>query len=155
MAIDPISAGLSAVSMIGGKNANKKAEKKAESAQKGAKALEERAIKLWDVLFNRAEQAAQDGTFDPERRIQALERDTGAYEARDAGNLAGAMSVAGYKPGDSEIGTRLDAVKVKYRKFLDNMRDEIRTKSFFEQNQAYQAANPAYLAPGIQGNNNR
>lgn len=155
MAIDPLSAGLSAVSLISGKGANDKARKDAKKAQEGSKALEQRAISLWDKLFARAEQSEKDGTFDPEKRIQALEKDTAHYESQDLGNLAGAMTVAGYRPGDSETGTRLDAVKVKYRRFLDNMRDEIRTKSFFEQNAAYQAASPQYLQPGLQGNAQR
>lgn len=43
-------------------------------------------------------------------------------------------------------------MKIKYRKFLDQMRDEIRTTSFFDQNAAYQAANPQYLQAGLQGN---
>lgn len=153
MAIDPLSAGLSAVSLISGKNSNKKAQSTADKAQKSNKRLEDRAVKLFDVLFSGAEKAVQSGVFDPERKIAQLEKDTGEYESRDLGNLAGALTTAGYQPGDSEIGVRLDAVKGKYRKFLDTMREEIRSKSFFEQQQAYQSANPSYLQPAIQGNN--
>lgn len=155
MAIDPISAGLSAVSLISGKNSNKKAESDASKARKSSQRLEDRVVDLWDTLFKRAQDAEKSGTFDPEKRIAALEKNTAEYESRDLGNLAGALTVAGARPGDSEVGTRLDAVKVKYRKFLDNMRDEIRTSSFWDQQNAYMSANPSYLSGAMQGSANR
>lgn len=153
--MDPISAGLGAVSLISGKNANKKAESQAKSAAKSGKAMEQRLVKLFDVLFKNAEDATKAGTFDPERKIAQLEKDTGEYESRDMGNLAGALTTAGYQPGDSEVGVRLDAVKGKYRKFLDTMREEIRTKSFFDQQSAFQTANPGILSAPMQGAHNR
>jgi hypothetical protein len=155
MAIDPISAGLGAVSLISGKNANKKAQSDAGKAKKSSQQLEQRVIKLWDTLFSRAENAEKSGLFDPEKRIAALEKNTAEYESRDLGNLAGALTVAGARPGDSEVGTRLDAVKVKYRKFLDNMRDEIRTSSFWDQQNAYMSANPSYLSGPMAASQNR
>lgn len=155
MAIDPISAGLGAVSLISGKNANKKAQSTADKARKSGQRLEDRVVNLWDTLFKRAQDAEKAGTFDPEKRIAALEKNTAEYESRDLGNLAGALTVAGARPGDSEVGTRLDAVKVKYRKFLDNMRDEIRTSSFWDQQNAYMSANPSYLSGAMAGSANR
>lgn len=153
--MDPVSAGLGAVSLISGKEANRKAQKTADSARKSSQRLEDRVVKLWDTLFSRADQAAKDGVFDPEKRIAALEKNTAEYESRDLGNLAGALTVAGARPGDSEIGTRLDSVKVKYRKFLDNMRDEIRTSSWWDQQNAYMSANPQYLNAPMQNANQR
>jgi hypothetical protein len=155
MAIDPVSAGLGAVSLISGKNANKKAESQAKSAQKSAKKWEDRAAQLWKVMFEGADKAVKEGLFDPDRKIAQLEKDTANYEAKDLGNLSGALTTAGYKPGDSEIGVRLDAVKGKYRQYLDKMREDIRTSSFFDQQNAYATANPNYLQPAIQGGYNR
>lgn len=155
MAVDPVSAGLGAVSLISGKNANKSARNEANQAGQMSKALEQRVIKLWDVMFARAQQAEAGGEFDPERRIAALEKDTGRYESRDMGNLAGALRVSGYKQGDSEIGTRLDAVKGKYRSFLDTMRNEIRDKSWWDQQNAYASASPGMLNAPMQSVANR
>ena len=152
---DPISAGLGAISLIQGKSAQKSADRQARSAEKSAKSLEARATKLFDVLFSTAENADKAGVYDPEKRIAALEADTGRYESRDTGNLAGAMRVAGYRPGDSEIGTRLDSVKIKYRRFLDDMREKIRVGSVREKQAAYAGANVGNLQPGIQGANTR
>ena len=140
MAAGLINAGLGAASLMSGKKGQKKAEGQANAAGARSLALEQRMTKLWDLLFKRAEDAEKSGQFDPEKRIAALEKDTARYESRDMGNLGGAMAVAGYKPGDSEIGTRMDAVKVKYRSFLDNMREQIRQSSFWDQTRAYQSA---------------
>ena len=139
--MDPVSAGLGAVSLISGKNANKKAQKASDKAGASAQQMEQRLMRLWDTLFARAEAASKPGgDLDPEKRIANLEADTARYESRDLGNLTGAMRIGGYKPGDSEIGTRQDAVKIKYRSFLDNMRNEIRGQAFGEQTNAYLAA---------------
>lgn len=153
--MDPITGIATGVSLLSGISGGKSAKKKADSAARSRAKIDARSLKLFDLLFKRAQDAEAQGVFDPEKRIAQLERDTGRYEARDAGNLAGAMAVAGYKPGDSEIGVRQDAVKVKYRKFLDQMRDELRSRSFFEQNQAYAMASPNYLQGPAQGADSR
>jgi hypothetical protein len=155
MAVEPISAGLGAASLISGKEANKKARKDAQSAQSGQKAIEQRMIKLWDVLFARAKKAEDTGEFDPEKRIAALESDTARYESRDLGNLTGAMRIAGYKPGDSEVRTRQDAVKIKYRSFLDNLRNQIRDKSWQDQQDAYLSVGGANLGAPLASMQNR
>lgn len=149
MAVDPISAGLGAASLISGKKANQNASSAAGAAGRRGAAMEKRLTALFDLLFSNAREADQSGQFDPEKRIAALERDTGRYESRDMGNLAGALATAGYRPGDSEIGTRLDAVKGKYRSFLDTMREQIRQSSFMEKQQAYLSANPNILQPAM------
>lgn len=133
---------------------NKGAQKAANRAAKQGRALEARATRVWDKLFANAEEAERQGQFDAERRIASLERDTANYESRDLGNLGGAMRVAGYKPGDSEIGTRFDAVKMKYRRFFDATRDTIRQNVFNEKQAAY-AVPLGYLQPGLQGAQNR
>jgi len=155
VAIDPVTAGLGAVSMIQGKKANNAARREAGEANRMSRAMEQRVTKLWDTLFQRAEQAEKSGEFDPERRIAAVEKDTARYEGRDMGNLAGALRTAGYKPGDSEIGTRLDAVKTKYRSFLDNLRNDIRDKSWWDQQNAYASANPGMLGGAMGSAQNR
>ncbi len=129
---------------------NESARKSASKANSKAGKLDDRLVKLFDVLFSNAETADKAGQFDPEKRIASLERDTSRYEGQDMGNLAGALRVSGYKPGDSEIGTRLDAVKGKYRSFLDTMRDQIRQNSFTEKQNAYASANPNILGGPLQ-----
>ena len=144
--MDPVSAGIGVASLASGKAANKKAQGKADAAGKRGRSLDARLVKLFDVLFSRADNAVKTGQFDADKRIASLERDTGRYEAKDLGNLGGALADAGYRPGDSEIGTRLDAVKGKYRSFLDTMRDQIRSNQFNEEQNAYLSANPALLS---------
>lgn len=149
--MDPVSAGLGAATLISGKGANKKAQRASDKAGAYAKELEKRAVKLYDLLLANAEKADLSGAFDPEKRIAALEKDTARYESRDSGNLGGALASAGYKVGDSEIGVRLDAVKSKYRNFLDTMRDQIRQQAFFDKQAAYSSANPGMLNAAIGG----
>lgn len=153
MPIDPVTVGLAGASMIGGKNANNKARKEADAAGRTSQALEQRMTKLWDIMFARAQQAEAGGEFDPEKRIAALETDTARYESKDLGNLSGAMRTFGYKKGDSEVGNRLDAVKTKYRSYLDSMRNEIRNNAWFDQQRAYQSVGD--LSGPMQNANNR
>jgi hypothetical protein len=147
----PWVAGLGALSSM---QAGQDAERAARRADSQGRGLEERATRIWDLLFANAQKAESEGQFDPERRIAALEKATAGYEAKDMGNLAGALRVTGYRPGDSEIGTRLDDVKLKYRKYLDQARDDIRVRTFQEKQDAY-ALPMQYLQPGLQGAQNR
>lgn len=144
----PWVAGLGALSSL---SANQDAQRRADQALKYGQGLEGRATALYDKLLAEVQKADSEGQFDPERRIRAMEKDTANYESKDMGNLAGALRVAGYRGGDSEIGTRLDAVKLKYQKMRESMSDQIRTQTFNEKLAAYNSVNANLLQPGIQG----
>lgn len=135
---------------LSGNAENARERKKAEKAQKQQDEMLRRQQELQDMFLGFARGADKAGQFDPSMRLAQLDDDTARYEARDSGNLAGALRVAGYKAGDSEIGTRLDSVKVKYRGQREQMADQIRQQAFGQKMAAYGAANPGDLNPSIQ-----
>jgi|GEM_PF-3671921 len=73
----------------------------------------ETASSIQEQLEKMFQQHQAEGVYDADRRIEAVKRQLGDYEERDMGNTAGALATAGFKPGDSEIGVRLDSVKQK------------------------------------------
>ncbi len=150
--IGEIIAGLGLVnSLIQGNNARRDANRAAAKTE----SLTDRKLRLFELLQSIVENADKAGQFDPQTQINQLEKDTAKYEGLDLGNLAGALRVAGYRPGDSEIGTRLDAVKQKYRSELDTAREQIRRQSFIDKLNAYSAINPSLLDSSIQNSSNR
>ena len=136
--------GLSALGLI----SNEKARHDANNAQDAALTAQERSIaleqqkyndlqdihnKLWGMVQN----FDQAGGFDPEYYVRQAQKDTGFYEGQDLGNLSGALRVLGYRPGSSEIGTRLDATKLKYRRDLNDLATNLRQNSIFNKLNAY------------------
>jgi len=140
---------LSLIPSVIGLISNQGAQKSANKAANRGKKLEDKQVQLFDTILQLVQQADQNGQFNPEQQIKQLEDDTAKYEQRDMGNLAGALRVAGYKPGDSEIGKRLDAVKTNYRTQLDSMRTNLRRGAFTDRLNAYQQVNPGMLNQGI------
>jgi len=102
---------------------------------------------LWDKVA----QAEHAGVFSPERQIEQVKQDIGEYESRDMGNLAGAMRVAYGGLPTSEIGTRLDAVKEKYRNDFGRLASGIRQNSIFNELNAYNMTRPDLPAAVAQG----
>lgn len=147
--MDPLTLGIGAAGVIGNIIGNSGAQRAANRAAADARRLTDRQVKLFDQILGFADQARERGDFDPEQRIAGLERDMARYEGRDMGNTAGALRTAGYRPGDSELGTRLDAVKLKYRADLDRMRLDERRKALFDMLGAYNASNPQGLNTAI------
>lgn len=147
--MDPLTIGIGAAGVLGNLFGNSSAQRAANRAAADARRLTDRQVKLFDQMLGFADQARERGDFDAEQRIAGLERDMARYEGRDLGNLAGALRTAGYRPGDSELGTRLDAVKQKYRGDLDRMRLDERRKALFDMMGAYGATNPQGLNTAI------
>jgi hypothetical protein len=132
-----------------GMDANKKAAKSADKSRKDQKALTQRQVDLFDTIRSIVEGADLGGQFDPERRIQDMERDVMRTSNTEQNNLAGALKVLGYKQGDSEIGKRVDSVNTKYRQYIGEQRGRIRQEAFADRLGAYRAINPESLNPGI------
>jgi hypothetical protein len=109
----------------------------------------QRQLSWYDTMFGNARRLDESGAFDPSAQIRGLEKATAKFEARDLGNLSGALRTAGFRPGDSELGTRLDTVKAKYRDQLDQMRLALQRQSVFDKIGAYNSANPGVLGQGI------
>jgi len=140
---------LGAAGLLSQNEANRKAQSGADAARRSQDRLLDRQVQWYDDLLNIARRAEKDGQFDPEKQIAQLEADTARYESRDMGNTAGALRTAGYRPGDSELGRQLEAVKLKYRQNLDSMRAGMRRQALFDMIGAYSAANPGVLNAGI------
>lgn len=141
--MDPVSTGLAGISAISGLGSNKKADRRARS-------LEDRQTGLFDMIQKIVKEADAKGAFDPSAAIADLEKRTADYEGKDLGNLAGALRVAGYREGDSEIGRRLDSVKMNYRNMLDTKRLELKRQSLQDKLAAYSGINSNMLNPAIQ-----
>lgn len=140
---------LGGLSLINNIIQGNKAQKSANNAAKRAGKLTDRQVALFDQMLGMVNAADASGQFDPTRRLDQLRTDTAEYEGRDLGNLAGAMKVAGYRPGDTEIGGRLDAVKLKYRQDYNRMANDIRDSTFASKIAAYSAINPSQLNSAI------
>lgn len=136
-------------SALVGMDANKKQSRAASKARGTQKELIKRQTGLFDEILGIVRNADQGGFFDPEQRIQDMERDAARTNMVDQSNLAGAMRVLGYGPGDSEIGKRMDAVNSNYQRYVGEQRGRIRREAFSDRLSAYQAPNPQYLNAGI------
>jgi len=135
--------------LLSNRENNRKQENTAKDQLGQQQQLIDRQTKLFDTLFGAASDADKSGAFDPEKQIDLLNRTTAKYESRDLGNLGGALSIAGYKPGDSEVGVRMDAVKGKYQLERENQESQIRRQSLFDRFNAYNSANGGMLNAGI------
>lgn len=139
-----VPAALGAIGLI----QNEKARSDARNAQNSALSAQERQLaleqqkyddlqavnkKLWGMV----ESFDQAGGFDPEYYVRKAQDDSAYYEGKDLGNLAGALRVLGYKPGDSAISNQLQGVKLNYRRNLDQMAAGIRQNSIFNKLNAY------------------
>ena len=141
---------LGAISLISGIAQNERARRDANRAARLQRALVAKQMEWYDRAMGIYNDAKKAGKFDPDSRIRNLEKRTAEYEGMDAGNLAGALKVAGARAGDSEIATRLDTVKLKYRKYLDEMRDNLVSQTLADEVNTYRVADPSVLNGGIQ-----
>jgi len=146
----PFAAVLGGASLIAGLVANEQQRKAARSAANSQRALVARQLALFDAMEKRVKDMEASGAFDPTKALENMEKQTAKYESRDMGNLAGALRVAGYRPGDSEIGARLDSVKTAYRDFLDTKRVEIPRMYNADKLAAYGSLNSGALNSGIE-----
>jgi hypothetical protein len=149
MGIDPITAGLGLGGLLMQNEQNRKSNNAQKDARKGQDALMQRQIDLFDMLQRVVTDADKGGQFDPERQIAQLDKDVAKNQGRDMGNLGAGMSAAGYRPGDSEIGTRMDSVGLKYRDYRNRTANDIRTNSFLRKLQAYQGIGGQQLNPAL------
>ena len=127
MAVPALPLALGGASLLSGMMGNKGAQRSANRAQNMQDQLAQRVMALFDTMMGKAQ--SLDSELAPDRQIRNLASDTAHYSGLDQANTAGALRVAGYQPGDSEIGTRLDAVALKHRRAFGEMANDIRTRS--------------------------
>jgi len=136
--------------LVGGMMQNDTQRRAANRAAGQQQELLNRQREIFDTINNLRRLAEGQGFFDPKKRIAQIDKNSAEYEARDLGNLAGALRVAGYRPGDSELGVRLDAVKRKHKGDRERQYAEAERQSFFDHINAVAAANGGMLNPGIE-----
>lgn len=136
---------------IGGMSANEEERRRQQRHESAAERLTRRQSEIFEMALKAVQDADAAGTWDPEKQIAQLDKDFGAYESRDAGNLAGALRVGGHIAGDSEIGTRLDSVKRQYRTERDRLATGLRRDLPLARAAAYAgvASGTGALNPGI------
>ena len=78
------------------------------------KGITDRQTALFDTLKGVVGKADAGGQFDPGTFLSLLRDDTNLNKSQDMANQAAQMRILGYRPGDSEINTRQDAVANKY-----------------------------------------
>ena len=125
MAIDPISIGLGAASLIGGKNAQKKQNRMMDRGLKLEEALAQMKLRSSDRMFGMAE------GYDPEKDTQvAIERAQQVAEeslGRGMGKLVKEYAAGGAAPGLSsewnvKVGGMKDRVMDPLKDFVANMK---------------------------------
>lgn len=153
MPTDPISAGMLAASVGGTLMAKDQArgqELIAEEANANQKELIKRQTALFDEILGMVKGADASGQFDPSAQLLKLDQDIQKGQTSDMEALSGAMRVAGYKPGDSEIGAQLRGVQKNYADRRLTMGQAIRDSAFDRKLNAYRGVDTQSLNPGIQ-----
>lgn len=140
-----------AIGALSSQDQNRRANRQASEGMDLQREQAQREREIYDILMGKLEEAEGAGVWDAEKQIADLDKEFAAYEARDAGNTAGAMRIMGYKPGDSETINRTDAIKGKYRLERDSMASNIRRQLPLSRLQAYASLKAPNLA-GIGAN---
>lgn len=149
MGIDPISMGLGLVGMIANQDSNRRAQNNVDENQEAQDRILDRQTGLFDLIQGIVQQADKDGQFDPDRMLAQLDKDVAQSKGRDMGALGAGLSAAGYKPGDSEVGTRMDDIALKYQDYRDRQATDIRQNSFLQKLNAYQGIGGQQLNPAL------
>lgn len=141
---------LGAVGLLNQHEQQRKANRGAADAQAMQAEFLKRRTDLQDKLMAAYDTADKGGQFDADAQIAANDKLSLADQAEDTANQAGALRVSGYRPGDSEIGIRQDAVNVKYQRERDEMRTGLRRQSFFDRINALRATDVGAAETGLQ-----
>jgi hypothetical protein len=134
---------------------NEMAGRKADDAKRGQDELLKEQLGLFKMMKETVLTMDKLGQFDPEKQIAQLDKDVSKNQGRDMGNLGAGLSAAGYRPGDSEIGTRMDAIALKHRDYRDRLATDIRANAATQKLNAYGMLNGGQLNPGIGAYGNR
>lgn len=135
MAVDPISAGLGVVSMLGGKSARKSADKAAGRAASLNKFLEGIARELY------ARGKAYDPSADTAASADYAKKQTADTLQKALGNLNAEFRAAGGSPtGDTEFRVRAQGLTNRVTDPLRAFLAEQKANEFWKKNQALMAA---------------
>lgn len=151
MGVDPATASLVAggLGLAGSLFGADKASDAASKAAGSQKALLQRQTALFDAIFNAVQQADRSGFFNPDVRIAEAKGDLTRQTDTAMANTAGALKVAGYKPGDTAIEERIGTIARNSALQFSKVAQGIRDSSLMNKLSAYGMANPGTLNPGI------
>jgi hypothetical protein len=125
-----------------------------QHAADSAAAQQQQLLDMQKAIFNTINNVRmageQQGLFDPQKRMDMIDKQDAHFENLDLGNQAGALRVAGYRPGDSEYGIRNDAIANKHQVYRDQQYAQAISQAFNDHLNAITAANGNMLNPGIQ-----
>lgn len=124
----------------------------AETAANASKAITDKLLKLQDMMMGFVQNADQQGMFDPNRAAERFNAEWDKRHGQDMATSTAAMGSLGYKPGDSEVGYRLDKEKGQLDQERALGEDNARHQALQEKLQAYGSTN-AMLAPALAGTN--
>lgn len=148
---------LGGLGLLGQSQSNNAQEDIARQQLAQQNALISRQTQLFDALRQIAEQADQQGAFDPNRRLQLLQNQVD-YDRNNALNSeAGAARALGYRPGDTAPLDSMNATRGSFDLQLRNLANQVINQSLANKIAAYSAANPSSLnaAMGALGENSR
>lgn len=120
-------------------DARRAAMSEAERARMQQQPLIDRQVALYDTMRNIVENAKARGQFNSDWMIQQLNNDHQKSQTQTVRGLTSGLSTMGYRPGDSEIGVRLDSALAKGQADRDKLATDLRRSSFFDELNAYSA----------------
>lgn len=132
--------------MITGES-NRKAAAAANKAASSQKAVNDRMVKLFDLVLSKVKAADAGGQFDPTRQIQ-LANQSSAYQEDAARTNSAAIALAtGRRPGDSEPSLQDRDLALTYQLQRRAQDQAIRQNAFSSMLGAYNAASSGANLP--------
>lgn len=134
-----------AIGLINGYEANKRAHDAANQAQAEQLAAQQRQQQLADSIMQSYNRDVATGVYDPSKRIGDLGHYLGDMQTRSLNNQSALAKSFGYQSGDSEPTVGQDAIKFKYADEFNNQANQIANELNQRQQSAFQYANSAAM----------
>lgn len=147
--LDPVSAGLGAVSLISGISGGKGTKKAADKVQGKANKLIDRKTNLYDSILKIVQDYDKQGGFNPDKLVKQASADINYQSGIDQGNEATAARTLGYNIGDTQPLKRISAISQGYKLKFADLANQIRTGAFTNQLGAYNNIPANLLDSGI------
>lgn len=147
--MDPVNTIMSGVGLLTGMEGNRRAGNAAARAAARQDELLARQIAAFDAMKGIADRWKRYGLFSPARQIAGMEQNAFRLQDRERGrNLAGMMA-SGYRPGDSELALRDDAIRGRISETFARQGHDIARQAMQDELAAYGSANPGALSEAI------
>jgi hypothetical protein len=111
------------------RNARNQMTAASSAAAEKEQAIAARLMEQFEQRYKIAQNAINSGIYDANRLVSRLDADFARNQARLTENLAGAFRTMGYRPGDSEPGTRLQAAMQQGLNQRNQQAEQLRQQS--------------------------